>query len=212
MFMPYVRSLADSASGDRIQQLILERSKPGSDKAAVDKRIWDLFGERWAVMFTDLSGFSRRVAQFGIIHFLQTIYESLRILSPELERHDGILLKVEADSMLVIFRRPDRALACAIAMQAACKAYNVGIVPEEQVLLCVGLGYGDMLRIGDEDVFGAEVNAASKLGEDTARAGEILVTAEFRAGLAEHRGLGFEELDEAPPGAAKAFRALYRQP
>jgi hypothetical protein len=29
---------------------------------------------------------------------------------------------------------------------------------------------------GDDDVFGAEVNAASKLGEDTAKAWEILVT------------------------------------
>ena len=210
MFMPYVRSLATSASGDRIQMLIAERAKPGADKAALDKRIWDLFGERWAVMFTDLSGFSRRVAQFGIIHFLQTIYESLRLLSPVLERHDGILLKVEADSMLVIFRRPDRALECAMAMQEACKTYSAGMPPEEQVLLCVGLGYGEMLRIGDEDVFGAEVNAASKLGEDTAKAGEILVTDSFRAGLAAHASMGFTELDEPPPGAAKAFRALYQ--
>ena len=48
----------------------------------IDERIWDLFGEEWAVMFTDLSGFSRGVADFGIIHFLQIIYESQRVLIP----------------------------------------------------------------------------------------------------------------------------------
>ncbi len=210
MFMPYVRSLANSASADRIQKLIEERAQPSADKATIDKRIWDLFGETYAVMFTDLSGFSRRVAQFGIIHFLQTIYESLRVLSPVLERHDGILLKVEADSMMVIFRRPDRALECAIAMQQVLKQYNAGILPEEQILLCVGLGFGEMLRIGDEDVFGAEVNAASKLGEDTAKAGEILVTGKFREGLSRHAGMGFQQLDEAPPGATSAYKTIYQ--
>jgi class 3 adenylate cyclase len=54
-------------------------------------------------MFTDLSGFSRNVAKFGIIHFLQTIYESERLLIPIIEDHDGILLKAEGDSLLVIF-------------------------------------------------------------------------------------------------------------
>jgi len=43
-------------------------------------------------------------------------------------------------------------------------------------LLCVGIGFGDVLRIGDSDVWGREVNAASKLGEDTAKSVEILVT------------------------------------
>lgn len=49
------------------------------------------------------------------------------------------------------------------------------------MLLCVGIGYGRVLRIGDLDVFGAEVNAASKLGEDIAKANEVLVTQAARA-------------------------------
>jgi class 3 adenylate cyclase len=61
-------------------------------------------------------------------------------------------------------------------MQRVSQQYNVSRAPEDQVLLCLGIGYGDMLRIAEDDVFGAEVNAASKLGEDTAKAGEILVT------------------------------------
>jgi class 3 adenylate cyclase len=36
-----------------------------------------------------------------------------------------------------------------------------------------------VLKIGD-DVFGDEVNLASKLGEDIAKAGEILMTQSFK--------------------------------
>ena len=97
--MPLTRQIGQSASEDRLEKLIEDRLKPGADKSAIDRRIWDLFGEEWAVMFTDLSGFSRGVE-----------------------------------------------------------------------------AYGEMLRIGDHDVFGAEVNAASKLGEDMAKAKQILVT------------------------------------
>lgn len=52
-------------SATRFWQLIEQRTAPGADVAALDRRIWDLFGEEWAVMFTDLSGFSRHVADFG---------------------------------------------------------------------------------------------------------------------------------------------------
>ena len=210
MFLPNVLKVAPSASAQRLQQLVEARLRPGADKAAIDRRVWDLFGERWAVMFTDLSGFSRRVADFGIIQFLQTIHESVRLLTPCFEAHDGILLKVEADSLMVIFRRPQRALACAVAMQATLAEANRTLPPAEQILLCVGIGYGDMLRVGDEDVFGAEVNAASKLGEDIAKSGEILVTDQVRLALGLEARVDFEPLAEVPSGAAAAWKVIYR--
>jgi adenylate cyclase len=174
--MAYRRVIGASASEDRLEKLIEDRVKAGADKEKIDSRIWDLFGETWAIMFTDLSGFSRNVAKFGIIHFLQTIYESERLLIPIIEDHDGVLLKAEGDSLLVIFRNVAKALQASVAMQRTLLAYNKDKSDEEKVLLCVGLGYGKVLRIGDIDVFGHEVNTASKLGEDTADAYEILVT------------------------------------
>lgn len=215
--MSFIGRIATSASQDRLESLIEERLKPGADKQRIDARIWDLFGENWAVMFTDLAGFSRRVAEFGIIHFLQIIHESQRILVPVIERHDGILLKTEGDSLLVIFRSAARALECALAMQRTVRDYNREREQAEQVLLCVGLGCGRLLRIGDHDVFGAEVNAAAKLGEDTAKAWEILVTGAVRQAAQEARDagsfpepIGFEALPDAPPGAEAAFRVTYR--
>lgn len=207
--MAHRRSIAASASEDRLGKLIRERMKEGAKKEEIDARIWDLFGEEWTVMFTDLSGFSRNVAAFGIIHFLQTIFESERILIPVIEQHDGILLKVEGDSMLVIFRNPCKALHASLSMQRETERYNQGRPAEEHILVCIGLGHGRMLRIGDTDVFGQEVNAASKLGEDTAKAGEILVTEAVRERAQEMPGIQFSLIDHAPPGT-KAFRATSR--
>jgi adenylate cyclase len=172
----------------RLWRLIDERAKSGADVEEIDRRIWDLFGEEWAVMFTDLSGFSRQVERFGILHFLQIIHEHKKLLLPIVDSHDGLLVKQEADSFLILFRRPERAVTCAQLMQRACSLYNERRKPEEQILLCVGLGFGRVLRIGDANVWGREVNSASKLGEDTAKGGEILVTEAVKAALEQAGG------------------------
>lgn len=196
-------------SDARLWDLIELRTKPDADTDAIDRRIWDLFGERWAIMFTDLSGFSRHAAKFGITHFLQIIHEKKKMLLPIVAAHDGILLKVEADSFLLIFRRPDRALQCAIEMQRRCQLTNERRLPEEQIILCLGIGYGDVLRVGDHDVWGREVNAASKLGEDTAGPNEILVTGAAQAEMGAITSVRYELIDDKIPGSDVNYRCLY---
>jgi adenylate cyclase len=193
----------------RLWALIDERCQAGADVTQIDQRIWDLFGEEWAVMFTDLAGFSRRVEEFGIIHFLQIIHEQHKILLPIVDRHDGLLIKEEGDSLLILFRRVDRALDCAISMQRACGKVNERRKPEEQILLCLGIGFGKILRIADQDAWGREVNAASKLGEDTAKANEILVTAAAKTALAARSTIKFESIGTTSLGPEENFRVLY---
>ena len=198
-----------SGSEARLWALIEERTLPGADLKRIDQRIWDLFGEDWAVMFTDLAGFSRQTAAFGIIHFLQIIHEQKKLLLPVASGYDGILVKTEADSLLVIFRRASSAVRCAVEMQRVCQKVSERRMPEEQILLCVGVGFGRVLRIGDRDVWGAEVNAASKLGEDTAKAHEILVTQAVRDACGDVEGLSFLDLGLAVPGSAQNYRVRY---
>jgi len=199
--------IVHGASEDRLQQLIEARLQPDADRQAIDARIWDLFGEEWCIMATDLAGFSRGVAEFGIIHFLQTIFESERILVPVIESHDGILLKVEGDSLMVIFRNVQKALSASIEMQQMTRRYNEGRAPEDHVLLGVGLGFGRVLRIGDAEVFGQEVNSASILGETMAKAYDILVTGAVRTAAGD--AFTFDALADAPPGADGAYRLRY---
>ena len=207
--MPFTYHVASIAAQDRLEKLIAERLVPGADKAAIDRRIWRVFGEKWAVLYTDLSGFSRNVAEFGIVHFLQTIYESHRLLVPLIETGNGILLKTEGDSLIVIFRHVNDAIRCALAMQKCTQQYNQTRIDAEKVLLCVGIGYGEVLRIGDDDVFGAEVNAACKLGEDVAKSNEILITGAVAQEARLPPGASLQQLDVAPPGADAAFKLIY---
>ncbi|HNZ26298.1 MAG TPA: adenylate/guanylate cyclase domain-containing protein [Spirochaetota bacterium] len=208
--MSHTFNVRASASKERLDKLIQERLKPGADKSKIDSRIWDLFGEDWAVMFTDLSGFSRGVAEFGIIHFLQIIYESERLFVPLIEENDGILLKIEGDSMMVIFRNVEKAIECSISMQRILVDYNKDKTDTEKILLCVGLGFGKVLRIGDQDVYGAEVNASSKLGEDIAKAWQILVTDSVKKAAKNIKDIEFEKIDEIPPGAKEAYSLKYK--
>lgn len=155
-------------------------------------------------MATDLSGFSRGVAEQGIIPFLQTIHESSRILIPVVETHGGRLLKVEGDSFLAIFRDPNDGVRAAIEMQRAVRRYNDA--GRDPLLLGVGLGYGRVLRVAEEDVYGAEVNSACILGETHAQGYDILVTRAVRDAV---QGVELEEFPHVPPGAGGAYRVLY---
>ncbi len=198
-----------SSESERLWALVDERIRNRPEPSEIDRRIWDEFGVESAVMFTDLSGFSRQVAKFGILHFLQVIYEQQRLLVPVAHAHGGSLVKTEADSMLLLFPTAAEAVIAAVEMQRACDRVNVDRAPEDRMLLCLGIGHGRMLKIGDEDVFGHEVNLASKLGEDTAKAHEILATPAAHAAAGEIAGVSWATYDVEYAGERQCFRAKY---
>ncbi len=204
----HTKTIMQNSEG-RLYDLIAQRLLPDANKIEIDQRIWDLFGEEWCVMMTDLAGFSRQVAEYGIIHFLQTIYESERLLLPVIEHHEGFLLKTDGDSLLVIFRKPQKALQCALVMQQVLIPYNEAKLEQERVHLCIGLGFGKILRVGNTEVFGAEVNAACKLGEDLAKQGETLVTGAFQQACAEFVGATYQKLEHAPAGTNSAYKVIF---
>lgn len=197
-----------------LDRLIAQRLEPDADRETIDEGIRARFEETWAVAFTDLVGFSRRTSEFGIIHFLSVIYRKGELLKSVIEHRAGLVLKEEADSWIVLFRDPIVALETMIACQHTCEAFNVGRPEEDQVQLCVGLGYGPVLKIGDDDVWGAEVNFASKLGEDIARRGEILLTEAAAAAVdGKVRGVRLEPAsDNAGSLDLDFLRAHYPNP
>jgi adenylate cyclase len=210
MLSPEVRALWE----------LIERRIEGGNHQAIDDEIWARFGGEWTVMATDLAGFSRQVAKFGIVHFLQTIHEQTRRLEPIVAEHGGHLVKTEADSMLILFSSAPAAMRSALAMQAACRAISETREPEDKILLCIGIGHGRLLKIGDNEVFGHEVNLASKLGEDTAKAHEILATPAARTAIGDVEGVtwealrvdgvSWEEYHVEYAGESMCWRARYR--
>lgn len=206
VLLPTSHCVTYPAMQARLNKLLAERARRGSDQATIDAQIWDLYGETWAVMFTDLAGFSRHVASFGVTHFLQVIHESFRVYVPVIEEHNGLVLKVEGDSMMVLFRKPAAALACAVAMQRAGADYNRDRSDDEKLLLSIGLGFGDVLKFGDQDVYGSEVNVACKLGEDLGTPHSVLVSDAFHEAVRDTTTFKVAKHDEIPDGTKQAWR------
>jgi class 3 adenylate cyclase len=152
---------------DKVFISLLEKRNE-NNKNIIDKKIWDLFGNQYAIVFTDMVGFTKISSEKGIIESVSKIYTMFKILFPCIEKHNGILLSTIADSMLIVFKKLNNAIKCSIAMQKTSS--------ENSIELCIGIGYGKILKIGDSEVFGSEVNIASKLGEDIAKKDEILVS------------------------------------
>lgn len=96
-----------------------------------------------------------------------------------------------------------------MVMQQVLVPYNEAKLEQERVHLCVGLGFGKILRVGNTEVFGAEVNAACKLGEDVAKQGETLVTEAFQQACTDFAGVTYQKLEHAPAGANAAYKVIF---
>jgi class 3 adenylate cyclase len=146
-----------------------------TQRAALDARTCAALARPIAVVYTDTADFTLRVARHGILHFLMVFARAVRTLQPLVARHRGRLVKVEADSLLLAFPDAEAACAAALAMAVAIARLNRGRPANERVSFSFGIGFGEVLDLG-HDLLGLEVNLASKLGEDRARPGEILLT------------------------------------
>jgi adenylate cyclase len=150
------------------------------DEAArkqVEARIWQRYGTRGAVFVSDMCGFSRTTRAHGICHFLGLIEHARRIITPEILRHGGRLLKFETDNSFAFFADVNSAVHCARDLTASIAETNHARRPEDQIAVAIGIDHGDLLLVDDADFFGDPVNTACKLGEDVAAEGETLVTA-----------------------------------
>ena len=151
-----------------------ERASPGK-RQRLDARVQRRLARPLAIVYTDTADFTRRVARHGILHFLMVFERALRALRPLVTRCRGRLIKVEADSLLLAFPDAESACDAALAMSRTLARLNRGKPASERLAFSFGVGFGEALDLGN-DLLGLEVNLASKLGEDTARPGEILLT------------------------------------
>jgi class 3 adenylate cyclase len=101
---------------------------------------------------------------------------------PTLARVEGEIVKVEGDSLLVRFDDATAACRGVDALEECLRRLNRGRPENEQLVFSYGIGYGDVLDL-EQDLFGLEVNLASKLGEDLAQPGEALLTPAAAASL-----------------------------
>jgi len=154
-------------------------------RAEIAQNIEDTFGQCKAVMVLDMSGFSRTTQQHGIISFLLMIHQMQLICRPCVEQHGGLVIKTDADNLFCLFDKVGEAVKASQEIITRLNAVNTVLPADRLLYVAFGIGYGKILNIGDEDVFGDEMNLACKLGEDIAEKGEILLTPAAKDELAK---------------------------
>ena len=152
------------------------------------------FEQTVAVLIMDACGFSRTVHEHGIVHFLALLERLWRLVGPLVDEHGGRPMRVEADNVYAVFPDVASALACAKAIHERVGIANEPLPASNEIYVALGIGYGPLLLVGEDDAWGDEMNLACKLGEDVAEGGDVLLTEEA------HRALG--------DAAADAFEAL----
>jgi adenylate cyclase len=174
--------------GKRTRRLVsFLRRRAGSEaprRPEMDCRSFpDLFRKR-AVVFTDTADFTLRTARDGILHFLMVFHRFVEQAEEVVSRGGGDIVKVEGDSLLLRYDEVAAACAGVEGLESLLRRMNRALPANERLRFSYGIGYGDVLDL-DADLFGLEVNLASKIGEDLARPGEALLTPSAAAALDE---------------------------
>ncbi len=173
--------------------VIHDLRRAGVDDAEISTQVWREFGQTRAVLILDSAGFTRVTYSHGIIHYLALVARLREILAPLFARHGALSVRGEADDMYAEFPDVLPALDAAVDANAAVAAEGLMLTSSEPFGICIGIGYGDMLVSESEGLFGAEMNVASKLGEDIAEPREILLSAAAHARIPSDRQAAFEE-------------------
>lgn len=168
-----------------LSSLLRERNEHPERAKEIDAKILKQFQKRKAVYIQDMSGFSKLVVKYGIVHYLAMIQQMQDLVLPVIVKNKGIIVKTEADNVYATFDKVDHAIKAAKEVMERLQGMNIVLPDERDLHVSIGIGFGDVLLVGDHDFFGNEVNLASKLGEDIAERNQILLTESAYSSLAK---------------------------
>jgi adenylate cyclase len=196
-------------SRERLQELLKEYNEYPERRQELDTRIHDEFCKAVAIVVIDSCGFSRSVRQHGIVNYLARLERLQRVVSPIVQAHGGRVLRVEADNIFALFEDTATAIRCSAEVQRNVEIANEPLPAASEIYIAIGIGYGRLLLVGDDDAYGDEMNVACKLGEDLAKQGEILLTASAHDAVGNSEEWQFEDSSAPISGLdLKAYRLV----
>jgi adenylate cyclase len=191
--------------------LLYSQTESVEERQSIEESLWGDYGAEFAVFVLDMSGFSLLTRKYGIVHYLSMVRRMQLTTEPIVKSYGGSMIKYEADNCFAVFPDPLSAVNAAIAMQHAFSAANLLTSDDLDIHIACGIDYGNILIIGQEDCFGDPVNRASKIGEDLAAAGEILITKEALEMIPAEAGIKAREMTVSISGITiPAYMIEYR--
>ena len=150
-----------------------------------------------AILSMDMTGFTASAMHRGELQSLLRIVDAQTVVIPILQEFGAQLIRCFADDIVALFPEPNAAVDAAIETHHRIQLFNQSpLASEHPTQCCAGIGYGSVFAIGPNLAQGDEMNRASKLGEDIARANETLITEKAFAAVQHRDELRFEAQDQ----------------
>jgi len=163
----------DFLDSRRFFEILHRRTKKTAER--VDRLLRERAEREVTVFVSDTSGFTRKTHEYGIAQFLAVMTRGYQSIAPILRKRLGLIVSQNADNLLAIFPDPSSAVRASVEIQRKLRRANAGKHDADQFHLSIGIETGPTLVLRD-NIYGACVNVASKLGEDLAGKGQILIT------------------------------------
>src|SRR5215469_8471747 len=98
-----------------------------------------------AILAADVVGYSRMMQrdEAGTLSALKTRRNA--ILQPLVSKHQGRIVKLMGDGVLVEFASAVAAVACAVELQQAMEAANARLLEDRHIVLRIGINLGDIM-------------------------------------------------------------------
>jgi TolB-like protein len=147
-----------------------------------------------AILAADLAGYSRLIGadEEGTLKRLKAHRKEL--IDPKIAEHQGRVVKVTGDGILIEFPSAVAALRCAVDVQHAMAERNASEPEDRRIEFRVGLHQGDIV-VEDGDILGDGVNVAARL-EGLAEPGAICVSQRIQEDALGKVDVIFEDIGE----------------
>ena len=166
-------------------------------KKMTESEFRDKYHRECAILSMDMTGFTSSAMHRGELQSFLRIVDAQSVVIPVLQEFGAQLIRCFADDIVALFAEPNPAVDAAVESHRRIKVFNDSpLATEYPTQCCAGIGYGEVFAIGPNLAQGDEMNRASKLGEDIARANETLLTGNAYARLQNRAEFRFEAQDQ----------------
>src|SRR5438132_1687533 len=147
-----------------------------------------------AILAADVVGYSRLMGadEAGTLATLKTIRTDF--IEGKIAEHQGRIVKLTGDGMLIEFPSVVSAVACAAEIQRGVGKRNAEVPLDRRIEFRIGINLGDVIVEG-EDIYGDGVNVAVRI-ESIAEPGGIAVSGSVRDHVGNRLDLHFEDRGE----------------
>jgi TolB-like protein/class 3 adenylate cyclase/cytochrome c-type biogenesis protein CcmH/NrfG len=145
-----------------------------------------------AILAADVVGYSRLMEESEAETLVLLKSRREKVLNPLIASHQGRLIKVMGDGVLVEFASAVNAVECALALQDKMTEANADLAEARRIVLRIGINVGDVIVEGS-DLYGDGVNVAARL-ESLAEPGQVLVSGNVHEQVKRKLTSGFDEM------------------